>query len=513
MNKFIKRFTYILSLSVALIATGCSDDIDPEITSLDTDRVFSPTGVTAKIVDQTGVRLTWNANAKAENYQIEILQGGETVKTIKEITNADIPYTLTGLDGETEYTAQIKAMAAGVADSKCSTVTFKTDPEQIFKAIVADELKATEVTLRWTAGEVANEIVLTPGNIKHAVTAEEIAAGKAIITGLVGETAYTAKLMKGTMTRGTATFTTLIDLGNAIKVEPTDDLATLITAAINGDVFALMPGTYEVATLSVTKSISIKGARPNDKPVLSGTIIRISEGAGLELKDLVLDGLSPAGGDQAIIYDADGNYGNFTMDACLIKNHTKGTMYVNNKSLIESMTITNCIYSNIECNGGDFIDFRNGIAKTFIYKYNTAYNSAAARDFFRMDDNGSTNFPGVTSIVTIENNTFYNVTNKSDKRMLYIRLKGNNEIHFNKNILATTAGYYSNQTSTKIAEMINNNYFNAPNFTASTADKAINDKGTYTSVDPGFKDAAKGDFTVSNETLKDNNIGDPRWLK
>lgn len=275
MKKFIKRFTYILSLSVALIATGCSDDIDPEITSLDTDRVFSPTGVTAKIVNQTGIRLTWNTNAKAESYQIEILQGGETVKTVNDITNADIPYTVIGLDGETEYTAQIKAIKAGVTDSKYSTVTFKTDPEQIFKEIVADELKATEVTLRWTAGEVANEIVLTPGDIKHTVTTEEIAVGAAVIKGLVGETAYTAKLMKGTMTRGTMKFTTLIDLGNAIKVEPTEDLAAIVSAATDGDIFALMPGTYAVEELNITKSIAIKGARPNDKPILTGTLISV----------------------------------------------------------------------------------------------------------------------------------------------------------------------------------------------------------------------------------------------
>ena len=61
--------------------------------------------------------------------------------------------------------------------------------------------------------------------------------------------------------------------------------------------------------------------------------------------------------------------------------------------------------------------------------------------------------------------------------------------------------------------MANNNYFNAPNFTASTTANAINDKGVYTLLDPGFKDADKGDFTVSNETVKDNRIGDPRWLK
>lgn len=346
------------------------------------------------------------------------------------------------------------------------------------------------------------------------MTAEEIAAGAATIKGLIGETTYTAKLMNGTKTRGTVTFTTTLDLGGAIQVNPDDDLAALVDNAAMGDVFALMPGTYEVATLNVSKTISIKRARPTDKPILLSTIIRLSDGAGLSIKDLTLDGTNSANDDQTMIYDADGTYEALNIDGCVIKNYVKGTLYVNKACSIESITIANTLYSDIECYGGDFIDFRNGVAKTFTFQYNTAMNSAnTARDFFRMDDGGSTYFPGVTSVITIENNTFYNVSNNSGKRILYIRLKGKNEIHFNKNMLAATAAYYSNQSNTKITEMANNNCFNAPNFTASTVDKAINDKGTFTTLDPGFKDAAKGDFTVSNETLKDNNIGDPRWLK
>jgi hypothetical protein len=31
--------------------------------------------------------------------------------------------------------------------------------------------------------------------------------------------------------------------------------------------------------------------------------------------------------------------------------------------------------------------------------------------------------------------------------------------------------------------------------------------------DPGFADAANGDFTVSNEEIKYRGAGDPRWIK
>ena len=93
----------------------------------------------------------------------------------------------------------------------------------------------------------------------------------------------------------------------------------------------------------------------------------------------------------------------------------------------------------------------------------------------------------------------------------YIRL-ASHEITFNKNILAATEGYYTNQASTTIKEMSKNNYFNAPNFTGSTTSGAKNDTGDCTQLDPGFANAANGDFRVSNLTLKAAGIGDPRWI-
>ncbi|HEX5168248.1 MAG TPA: DUF5123 domain-containing protein [Cyclobacteriaceae bacterium] len=41
----------------------------------------------------------------------------------------------------------------------------------------------------------------------------------------------------------------------------------------------------------------------------------------------------------------------------------------------------------------------------------------------------------------------------------------------------------------------------------------IDESGTHTTLDPGFADAVNGNFTVSDQTLKDNNVGDRRWLQ
>ncbi len=511
-----KILTYILSVVLPLSFQACEDNLPEEITSLNVSRLFSPTAVEARIVNQTSVRLTWAGVRDARSYTVQLFEGltpsGNPAFSFEGITVADLPYTVANLSGETTYTVQIKAVGENISESKWVSVNVTTDAEQLFSPVDPDDLKATEVTLRWPAGQTADKIVLTPGNIEHAVTAAEITAGAATLTGLTGETTYTARLMRGTSTRGTVTFTTLIDLGGAIVVSPEDDITTIFQNANEGDVFGLLPGTYTSGDITISRSISIKGARPNDKPVLKGTIFRVTDGAGLELKDLTLDGTGSQDGNQTLIYAA-GTFKDLVIDGCNITNYTKGAMYVNNATLIEAVLITNTIYSNIECNGGDFIDFRNGLTRRFDFINNTAYNSALARDFFRMDAGGSSNFPGVNSVITIRNNTFNNVSNGNSRRILYIRL-ASHEITFEKNILSNTEGYYSNQASTNIVKFDRNNYFNAPNFTASTQSNAKNDgSGTHTTYNPGYANAAEGNFKVSHEELKFQGIGDSRWLQ
>lgn len=517
MNRIIKNTLCSIGAGATLLFTACNKTIGPEITSLNLARLLSPTGVSALVIDGNTASVSWNKVSKATAYQVEVFDNAEMtgtpVKTYPDIPKTVLTYTLTGLEGETDYYVRVKATGAETDDSKWTVVTFKTKPEQIMKAVDLNEIKATEVVLRWTPGANATRITLSPGSITHDVTASEITAGAATITGLAPETTYTATLLNGTKTRGYTTFSTPLDLGGAIQVNPGDDLTSILQNANNGDVFALMPGEYSTQDITISKSISIKGARPADKPVLKGTILRVVANAGLQLKDLVLDGTGSKDGNQAIIYDEDVTtaYAAFKMEDCVVRNYTKGLIYVNKKAWIQSVLFKGNIIYSIECNGGDFIDFRNGLATTFDFTNNTVYNSALARDFFRMDAGGSANFPGIKSIITINNNTFYNVSNGSSRRMLYIRL-ASHEITFNKNILAATEGYYTNQASTTIKEMSKNNYFNAPNFTGSTTSGAKNDTGDFTQLDPGFANAANGDFRVSNLTLKAAGIGDPRWI-
>lgn len=509
-------YTIIFFLMTLIGFSGCKDNELEEVTKLQVDRVFSSPGLTATIVNKTGVKLTWNAVPNATSYTIEVYDNadftGTPVKSIASVTVAQLPYTVTGLIGDTQYSIRVKGIAQGVADSKWVSISAKTEPEQIFQAVNQTKITATSVVLNWTPGETATMITLNPGNITHTVTAAEIAAGEATVTGLDSETAYTAQLLAGTKVRGTAAFTTLYNFTGATLVSPSDNLATLIANAAPGTVFGLASGTYTVnADIIASKSITIRGTKPTDRPKIIGAAFKLRGAAGLYLKDLILDGTGSVAA-QTIVYDEalNNTYAALSVKDSEIKNYTKGILYINVKALVESITYSGNIIHDVSCTGAGFIDTRTGFAKTFLFENNTVYNITedGSRDLFRMD--GTTNFAGTSSIITIRTNTFYNAMNRAASRYLYIRLTSN-QINFTKNIIAESLNYYTNQAATTLTLVSGNNYYNAPNFTASTTTAAKNDTGTFTTLNPGFTAAATGNFTISESTLKANGIGDPRW--
>jgi len=514
----VKQYSIMLGIIAGLGLISCSKNLPEEINSLEVDRAFSPVGLEARLIDRTSVRLSWSKVKNADSYTIELFAAGDSdfsgssERIIEEISFEQVPYTLVGLDGDTDYAVRVKAVGKDIQDSKWSTAVFTTLSEQIFTDINPEELLSTSVVLNWTAGQKATQILIQPGQHIHQITDAEIAAGKAQITGLIGETSYTATLLNGSKVRGSMPFTTLLDLGDAIAVTEADDLTALVEHAAAGTVFALMPGTYTLGNLSIKKSISIKGAKPADRPILNSVVFKLDAGAGLALKDLIINGTAAANDNQAFIYDADGIYEELKIEDCEIKNYIKGLLYVNKAALIQNILLKGNIISNIEGNGGEFIDMRLGFAKTLEIINNTIYNSVTAREFLRIDANGGNSFPSNSAIVKIINNTFYNVSNGNSRRFLYVRLP-KNEITFSKNIVAETEGYYTNQSATNLLLLDKNNYWNAPNMTGSTVSGAKNDKGNYSMLHPGFSNVSAGNFQVTHEELRFSQIGDPRWIK
>ena len=508
-------------LGLATVALASCSDVADEITSIVYNRNFSPTSVEAKVRNRTNIELSWNLGDGVTNYNVEVYANdsltfaGSPVKSFS-VSPDEVPVLIKGLEGETQYSFRVQATDGNSSrDSKWSSAYAKTEAEQIFKNVAEEDIKGSSVTLRWTAGEKAATIVLTPGDIVYNVTDDDIAAGAATITGLTPETEYKALLKSATgKTRGTITFKTGIDLAETdILVKAGADIAAAIKDAPEGYRLVVEPGEYGIATdeaafggsITISKQLTIKGLRQNEHPVIKG---RFKVEAPFAVDQVTLDGTGTDGG-QCFDFTAEGEVESLTVTNSEVKNYTKGFFYINKAVLVNTITIDGNIISNIECDGGDLFDCRKGGYNKFDLKNNTIYNSAKGRDFVRMDDaSGSIS---ATPVITIDHNTIVGACNDAGKRILYVRFKGNS-INFTNNIVASSAGNFSNQKNTAEPTFSNNIYFEADGFvTAGANANALFVDAAGTILDPQFKDAANGDFTIGNDNVKDKKAGDPRW--
>ncbi len=458
MKNKIKNIGFIIGV-FSLIFVGCKDNIDPIVEQLSFSRVFTPLNLTAKIRNMTTAELTWDTRADADSYVIEISQDSlaftNMVKTI-DVTPDQIPYSVQ-LDGQTLYSARVKGVSAGgLADSKWAEVVFKTDAENIFSTLSGENIKATSVTLNWPAGSDVTNFIITPGDINRPVTDQEKADGTATITGLTGETEYTVLLMRGTAQRGSVTFTTLVDLGNATPVHPEDDLSAVIAAAADGDALVLYPGDYQAYTGSITinKSISIKGLYPYNKPIVHVQFVMADGVQNVEIRDLEMSGIytdlttnTEATLAYVFQYNTTGtSYGSLNVVSCNIHDYDK-SIFSGSSSIvsgIQSISMDGCVVTNVLTNSADCIDFRGGYVASLSLTNSTFVNCAPARDFVRLDDSSGA-FPGMVSNVLIDHCTLYKVSNTAGKRILYVRFV-DNTLKVTNTIIAETAGLYTNQS-------------------------------------------------------------------
>jgi len=516
----IKGLIAVLLLSLTI--SSCESFNEPLLDGLGNTREFSPLDLKAFVRNQTNVELNWTVKEGITNYVVEFSADDPTFSTIYktvEVTASQLPVTVK-LEGETTYSIRVKAKSStGLDDSKWTITTATTLSEQIFLPIVPGDIQAKQATLRWIPNSAVTQIVLIPGDITHVITASEKTSGIATITGLTAETAYTATLYNGTKKRGIQNFTTGVDIGTGILVKPTDDLLQMINDAAPGAALYLEPGDYTAQTGLVTlaKTITLRGLRSYDRPKLKLNFSLNSGVANFSLIDLDITGPGTMPGANAsliTVAGASSNYNDILISGCYIHDFERSLIAANaSSSKIKSFTVDNSVVKNVNTNAGaDFIDFRNTYVADIVIKNSTFDTCSTGRDFVRVDAATGFSGTGLTTNVLIDSCTLYKVSNTAaPKRILYVRFVNNTSTVRNVLITDTTA-IYTNQSATTTPTYTKNYYFNAPSFMDTTIPSNKPDT-TGTVADPKFADAANGDFTVKNQTLIDNKVGDPRWIK
>ncbi len=510
----------------AFLVAGCSDDIAPEITSLDVSRLFSPVEFQALVFNKTSVRLNWKEVHNAATYDVEFVENGNEdftgtpVKTISDITYDQLPLIVTGLGGETNYSVRVKASGKEISDSKWISTTFKTDPEQIFKEVDPEGMTHSSVILEWPAGEVATSILLTPGSITYQITAADIAAGKVTLTGLSSETTYTASLMNGTKVRGKVTFTTLIDLGGSTPVYDGDDLAAKLDNGADGESFVLFPGTYTVTNYAIKKNVTIRGLYPHNKPVVIGQFTFGTDLTSVIFSNINLNGQDASTYSNPLQFSATAHIGLISFDNCMINNYKSHLFYDSSKgTTLDEFKLTNCIVDNIKGDGGDGFDFRTSLVKKLTFS-NTTFSNGF-RTFIRLDYTGN-----IPQVITIDHCTFYRVCSFNNSNNVgLLRVSGTGAAHmisFTNSVLYgiggdTAYGFMSKGkiSSTTSVTLNGNNYFASPTLWTNDPFKgaATDFDSKATMLDPAFVDAAIGNFTITEPSLLNAKVGDPRWIK
>lgn len=507
----------LIVILVATAVTAC--DYDKElIEELPVSREFAPVNLSAFVRNQVNVELNWTVNENANSYIVEFandsLQFNNIVRTV-EVNPDELP-VLIPLESETLYSIRVKAISdRGLDDSSWAVTTARTLTEQIFIEGEDGDIKAKEAILRWVPDSEVTEITLSPGDITYTITPEDISSGIATITGLESETEYTATLLNGSRIRGVKTFTTGIDIGDGKLVTPEDDLLQMITDAVAGDILVLEPGDYteQTGTITLDKSITIRGLRSYDKPLLKLAVELVAGAEDVELIDLDIQGAGEGSSDltDAVRYTGPGNFNSLLISGCVIHDYGRSFIAGNETdAILQSLTVENSIVYNVFTSGGDFIDFRNSDVLNITLRTSTFYNCAPGRDFIRMDASGTSNDTGLTSTIIIDSCTLYGVSDNDSRRILYVRFVSN-DVTVRNTIIAETEseGYADREGIDESPTFSDNNYFNAPGFLDTS--QYIYDDSNYFNLDPGFADPSTGDFTITNQTLIDNNVGDPRW--
>ena len=515
----------IATLVLTSAISSCESYNEGLLDGIGNSREFSPIALTAKIRTQTFVELNWTVNAAADHYTVEFSADDPDFKVIYktlQVTGSQLPLTVQ-LEGETTYSIRVKAVTNGLADSKWSVVTATTLSEQLFFPVQPADIDSKQVTLRWAPNSTVTQISVMPGNIIRTITAAEKTAGVATITGLTSETAYTATLLNGAKKRGVVNFTTGIDIGTGILVKATDDLMQKIADAASGAILVLEPGDYtadnQIGAITLNKSITLRGLRPANTPKLHVNFVLGTGSGNVSLIDLDLKGDKGAAGAAVSVVKYNDNsvtYGTLSISGCNIHDYGVSLISANlTAAKITSITVDNTVLTNILTVGGEFIDVRGSQVAQLTLKNSTFNNctssTAAARHFIRMD----AGLTGLTSNVLIDSCTILNpnMLATSANSILYTRFV-TTVIVVRNTLFANTPAPYTREAVTPNPTFSNYNYFNSPNLNANPLPLANNrPDASGTALNPQFTSAATGDFTIGNQTLKDNKVGDPRWIK
>ena len=545
----------ILPLVFALLMGSCEKDLNLDV---NLPRQFTPTTVNTTNGEVQAI-VSWPASlfsaGKGVTYTVEVSQDPTFQGTIDKTVQTDstaVVFTDTDLQVKVDYYARV--MANAVNGSGASSWVYSDDPfmitgEQIFFPVLDAELKDKSVTLRWRATAGLTKIVLTETGgtpVDITLDATDLTNLYKLITNLTPQTEYTAEIFKGTVTKGTVTFTTKVPSIFTTELSPGDNLLDAVNNAADGDVIGLNPGTYDcvdgggtfsnMVILKKTITLQSVSGDPTDTKVNYKEVTLKGTGAGLIFKGLEFDGAPSSTAGQPALYfinftgeNSDSEPAVFTdilVDNCIVHDMGNTFMRANRASnagdhKINSIKVNNSlIYNSAKINTNYSLFQINRLQFVSIEIINSTLYSIG-RAFIDWDTNFSFS-PKPTILVdqcTINN---FGLANMSyifvDVNSLDVDVAIQNTIFMNAPYPGETVQSFI-RASTATMRITNCNYFNLTDGGAPATDLTIPGNVALTNnknIDLGWS-ATTTDFSLPpGSELRTSGttggpIGDLRW--
>lgn len=425
----MKSYRIIPALLAAALTFGmaasCSDQFE-EVTDISLTRCLQPLNLSAKVSQGQNVTFGWDVSKDAESYLLEIYSDEAMTEPVftEEIDPANVPVTKC-LDVDMEYWFRVQSRNSRKDDSKWA-VYAKSIKTFAVKSNLYMELAgrdANSISLAWTPDPEVDRIEYCVNGAEetqiYELSAEDIAAGKASITGLTPSTEYDLVLYFSSANRGEVVAWTMPDPNGLTVVTTSAALAQGISDGAN--MLLKMEGSpYTIGAdlakgLDASKGFKIYGEGSPDgaMPVIFGCLnITDSFDGG----DIYIEGVVCNGSEQTcgfLIQHKEGSAADgIAVNSIVYKNceicaYSKGLLYEWGKTLkIGELRFDSCYIHDVNADGtvgGDGIDLRQAseIAKLSIVN-NTIANGF--RTFLRIDANP------VIGDVVFENNTLMNLS-------------------------------------------------------------------------------------------------------
>lgn len=292
---------------------------------------------------------------------------------------------------------------------------------------------------------------------------------------------------------------------DSFTVTSAEDFTAAVEAGKTEIIFAASGSPYEIETIDLVPGMKLKGE-------VSGGVLPVVNVGGItargELGSILIENISfNLTSANAILVDQAGMTAkSIIVRGCEFKNVSHSVFYGNAAATVSSLVFSDNVLSGLGGNQGTF-DFRSGVYTAVTLENNTV---TGGRDLVRADAET------ISEALNINNNLIDGAALNTGNGLLYVRATLESYV-VKRNLFLNENGtnnLLSKASGVKVPSTMTGNFFynctSEKFFTGLITEEIATNGGVILSSDP-VKDAAAGDYTLTDALALSSNVGPHRW--